>query len=126
MKESVEAYLERNGYINCQKTREIADLIYGYVEENLNEKTSIRIELPPNYDKNKLEEFKKLWKEQIGNLKHPSILSRLFDESSVIKLWAAIQRNSSEVWEYSNDMDKVISLDEIKELFNEILNLKIE
>ena len=34
MKKSIEKYLEEQGYINSKKTREIVDLIYGYIEEN--------------------------------------------------------------------------------------------
>lgn len=34
MKKSIEKYLEEQGYIDCKKTREIADLISGYIEEN--------------------------------------------------------------------------------------------
>lgn len=36
MKKTIEEYLAEQGYVNSKKTKEIADLIYGYIGENLN------------------------------------------------------------------------------------------
>lgn len=46
MKKSIEKYLEEQGYINCKKTREIANLIYGYIEENKENEEEKTIAIP--------------------------------------------------------------------------------